>query len=411
MSHTRRAALALYAGATLAFAMLPAASLAASGKTLAYFMAGNGSSNAYLIDWKPSRAKATVTSSLGTQPGSFTDDGTQKLITLAAPLSVTYANLDDCGLDIQQRSDTRQVVVRDLAGGVSQVVEIGTVTNIGGCQDGLVTPFGAPTDPGTSLNRLAMTARPPVNDLVPGTQLAGFSEELPPPGDLQTSADIVTLQADGTALFQATGHAVPAAFDANQWLVFSLAGQPRAYTRVAVDTRTGGETWLKADWAGGVPTRVEQALVVKPLAGAGFGTVADASRMWNSGIFIATRKPFLFYLYRNGTGERVQQDLDLGTESRSPIDAWGFDGINLVQHRLRCGGSCSFDRTWVPLRNEGGKTRWVMESEVVVTPSGTTVAIKPRVNYYVDTGKAVPLSASVMSAGMVYLGEKPRLPR
>ena len=130
-----------------------------------------------------------------------------------------------------------------------------------------------------------------------------------------------------------------------------------------------------------------------------------------SGIFIATRKPFFFYLYKTGTGERVQKDLDLGTESRAPITSWGLDSGNLWQQRLLGGGTAQRNRSWVPLRNEGSKTHWVMESEVQVDGSGETVLIKPRVNYYLDTGKAVPPATQAMPSGMVYLGEKPKLPR
>ena len=133
--------------------------------------------------------------------------------------------------------------------------------------------------------------------------------------------------------------------------------------------------------------------------------------MWDSGIFIATRKPFFFYLYKTGTGERVQKDLDLGTESRTPITSWGLDGGNLWQQRLLGGGTIQRNRTWVPLRNEGSKTHWVMESEVQVDDTGATTLIKPRVNYYLDTGKAVPPAAQATRQGMVYLGDKPKLPR
>lgn len=404
-----RRALTLGATAALLAVGLPATAAAAGTKSIAYYMPGDGTSTAYLIDWQP-RARARVVAGQGVQSGAVADSGSQKLITLDAALSTTYGNVDSCGEDIQQRSDTQQVVVRDLPGAISQIVEIGTITNIGGCEDGLVTPFGAPGDAGASKKRLAMNARPSVADMVPGVQIAGPSEEAWAPGDIAVAQDVITLGA-GTATFQATGDAYTAAFSPDQWLVFSLAGFQRAYTRVEVDSKTGGETWLKADWVGGSPVQVESALFIKPAAGAGFGTMTQAARMWDSGIFIATRKPFFFYLYKTGTGERVQKDLDLGTESRTLINAWGLDGGNLWQQRLLGGGTIQRNRTWVPLRNEGSKTRWVMESEVQVDGSGETVLIKPRVNYYLDTGKAVPPAVQSTRTGMVYLGEKPKLPR
>lgn len=408
MTFSRRA-LALGATAALLAAGLPGAALAAGTKSVAYFMPGDGTTTAYLIDWQ-ARSRARVVSGQGAQAGSVADNGTQKLVTLDGPLSNTYDTYDSCDNFIQQRQDTLQMVVRDLPGGVSQIVEIGTITNLGGCEDGLVTPFGTPDDAGASKKRLSMSARPSVADLVPGSQIAGPSEEAWAPGDMATAQDVVTLGA-GTATFQASGHSVPAAFSPDQWLVFSLPGFQRAYTRVEVDARTGGETWLRADWAAGAPTRVESALFVKPAGGAGFGTAAQAARMWDSGIFIATRKPFFFYLYKTGTGERVQKDLDLGTEWRTPIAAWWLDGGNLWQQRLLGGGTIQRNRTWVPLRNEGSKTHWVMESEVQVDGSDVTTVIKPRVNYYLDTGKAVPPAVQASRAGMVYLGGKPALAR
>ena len=132
------------------------------------------------------------------------------------------------------------------------------------------------------------------------------------------------------------------------------------------------------------------------LLGAGFGTMMQASRMWDSGIFIATRKPFFFYLYKTGTGERVQKDLDLGTESRTLINAWGLDGGNLWQQRLLGGGTIQRNRTWVPLRNEGSKTHWVMESEVQVDGSGETVLISGATGMF---GSAAVALALAMGAG------------
>lgn len=407
--NTSRRLFGLCAAAALVAAAVPGSAVAAAAKSTAYYGVGIGTSAAYLVDWLPKK-KVRVALSQGAATGTFSDDGTQKLISFTSPISATVDSFDDCGEPIQQRTDLQQLVVRDLAGGAAQVVEMGVVVNIGGCQDGLTVPYGSPTDPGLGLSRLAMTARPPVSDLTPGTQVAGFSEDVLLPGEVTVAEDVVTFQA-GSMQFQSTGHVVPAAFDANQWLVLDLPGFQRAYTRLAVDAKTGGETWLLADWAGGQAQRVESRLLVKTAAGAGFGTVTQASRMWESGIFVNTRTPFFFYLYKNGTGERVQKDLDLGTESRVPIDSWGFDGLNLVQTRAFGGGVRH--RNWVPLRNQGTKFRWVMESELIVPNVGEPFPlIKPRVNYYEDTGKAVPpAQGAKASEGMVYLNSKPKLAR
>lgn len=406
MTQTSRRMSGLAAGAALAAALLPAPALAAT-KSTAYYGVGNGSSNAYLIDWQGKTA-ARVTAAQGVRSGTVSASGGHRLITLAPPLSVSQESLDECGELIQLRTDTHQVLVRELPAAAAEVVEIGQTVNVGGCQDGLTVPFGSETDPGLSLVRVGMGARPSVTDLVPGSRIAGFSEDVATPEAAGLAEDVVTLQA-GSAQFQATGHVVPAAFDASGWLVFDLPGFQRAYTRVAVHAQTGGETWLLADWAGG-PLNVQRRLVVKPAAGAGFGSLAQASRIWESGLFTATPRPFFFHLYKNGTGERVQKDLDLGTEFRTPITAWGFDGLNLLQTRPLGGGLGH--RTWVPLRNQG-KFRWVLESEVAaLSGQEPFLFVKPRVNVYEDTGKAVPPPADAARApGMVYLNAKPALPR
>lgn len=406
MLNTSRRLVGVYAVAALLAVAVPASAIAAT-RSYAYFAIGDGSSTAYLIDWLP-KGRASVVAQIGAQAGTVSDDGTQKTITFDTPLSFSFDNFDECGLAIQQRHEVRQLVVRTLAAGTTQFVEMGAVVNVGGCQDGRAEPFGAPTDEGRSLKRMAMSARPAVADLVPGTEIAGFSEEATqPPGFASLTEDVVTLQS-GSAQFHRSGTVVPAAFDANKWLVFSFPGFQRAYTRLVVDAKTGGETWLLADWAGGQPQRVEERLLVKAAAGAGFGTVAETSRMWESGLFINTQRPFFFYFYKNGTGERVQKDLDLGTEVRLPV-TWGFDGLNLVQ--LRVSGPFQYRRTWEPLRNQG-KFRWVMESETL-TPDGDEplVQIKPRVNYYEDTGKAVPPAQASQAKGMDYLNSKPQLAR
>jgi len=382
-----RRSLIRVAALALAACGLPGLALAAT-RPVAYYQVGQGSHYAYLVEWK-GPDKARVVNPNGAQPGGVSDNGTQKLVTLNAPLSATFDTVDSCDLPIQQRQDTHQLVVRDLQAGVSEMVEIGTLTNIGGCEDGLVTPFGSQNDPGTPMKRLPMKARPSMGDLVPGLQIAGPSEDPPwTPFGLTGAQDVITLGV-GTATFQATGHSFPVSLSADQWLVFGLAGFERAYTRLELDAKTGGEAWLMADWSSGRATRVETALFVKPLAGAGFGSVAQASRMWESGLFIDSPVlRFSIHLYKNGTGERVQQNLETGDEFRSPISSWGFEGQSLVQRRVFDGGF-SFDRTWAPLRNQG-KVRWVMESELFVDNGDSFVNIAPRVNYYVDTGKAVP---------------------
>lgn len=349
------------------------------------------SNQAYQFDWRG--AIATVVATQGRTEATVATAGLQRLATLAAPFSAVFDSGDpDCPDQfVQTRRDVLQLAVTRLSGtenrGSSKVVEIGTDTTLGGCNDGRVVPFGAPTDEGFATRHLAASLRPSMADLVPGVALAGPSDQ---PG-LETfpAADVVTVQA-GAWQFPTSGGVYPMAMSGG-WAVLGLAGGERAYTRFAVD-RNGAETWIAADWAAGEPQRVFRTLMVKPAPGAGFGTPRQAARVWQSGLFIGTNTPFYFHLYRGGTGERVSQDLLAGTESRQPI-TWGFAGSNLETVRTFGDGSTG-RRTWVPLRNSGS-SRFVMESEVRSFTDGTVFPfVQPRVNFYVDEGAATPPPAA-----------------
>lgn len=378
----------LLAGVALIAATAPVSTLAAT-KSIAYHGFSDGARTAYLIDWLP-HGRARVVAGLGAGPGTITDDGNQKTIGFDIPLSELFEDVDECGLPIQTRHEVRQLVVRNLPAAVTQFVELGARINVGGCQDGLEVPFGSPSDSGVSLTRLAMSARPPMDDIVPGTQIAGFSEEGPQHPSGYLAEDVVTLLA-GNGQFHRSGNVVPAALDADKWLVFSFPGFQRAYTRLAIDAKTGGESWLVADWAADSPQRVQDLLVVKPAAGAGFGDVKRASRVWDSGMFRNSEVlRSATHLYKDGTGERVTRRLGQDLETRDPIDAWEFDGLNIVQQRSTADGQLVHLRTWMPLRNQGSKVRWVLEEETRRLNDEPFPGIKPRVTFYIDTGKAVP---------------------
>jgi hypothetical protein len=293
------------------------------------------------------------------------------------------------GEQVQVRQDTRQIGVTRTSGtesrGTSSVVSLGTITTLTGCNAGRVEPFGSLADPGFETLHLAMSLRPSIADLTPGTTIAGPSEDETSDIGQFPAADLMTVQA-GSALFAATGNMRPLT-TADGWLVLGLDAGQRAYTRFSVDRRTGSEAWIAAAWAAGLPTRVVQTRMVKPDAAASFGTVRQASRMWESGLNLGTNTPFYYYLYRDGTGQRVFKDLAAGTESRSPL-TWAFNGPNIETYRSI--GPNTGTRTWKPLRNSG-TTRFVMEDEVLLLPDGTpSPFIKPRVNFYVDTGAATP---------------------
>ncbi len=364
---------------------------------VSYLPTTRGLFDAYLVEWLPGN-RAQLVGFFGTRGGSVGASGTQRVVTLDAPFTqvLPAGEPDACGEFPDQQQDTLQVAVNQVSGndrrGSVAIVTLGTLTNLTGCEAGRVTPFGALTDPGTPMNNLALALRPAVTDLVPGVALAGPSEEsralFNPP-----AADVVTLQAGGLGLFARTGSVRPVAFTADHWLVVTLAdGSQHGYARIAVDRRTGAETWLDAEWSGGAPLSVQQVLMVKPAAGAGFGSLRQTTRHWESGLFIGSASPFFIDLYRDGTGARILVDASTGGESRTPI-TWAYGGgtpASVVQRRLLGGGTVTGERTWVPLAN-AGRNHFVMEDEVFIdSAGGVSTLFRPRVNFYVDQGAATP---------------------
>lgn len=363
------------------------AASAASAAPVLHVGETRGNNQAYQFDWRGTAA--TVIATQGRTEATVATFGTQRQATLATPFSQTFETSDpDCpDLAVEVRRDVLILSVTRLSGtenrGTSKVVEVGEETTLSGCNAGRVVPFGNPGDAGFATRHLAASLRPSMSDLVAGVSLAGPSDQ---PGlDTFAAADVVSIGA-GTWTFPASGATYGVGM-VDGWAVLGLAGGERGYTRFAVD-RNGAETWIAADWAAGQPQRLFRTLMVKPAAGAGFGTPRQAARVWQSGLFIGSNTPFFFHLYRGGTGERVSQDLLAGTETRLPI-TWGFSGSNLLTQRTFGDGSTG-TRTWVPLRNSG-TSRFVMESEVRTLTSGTVVPfIAPRVNFYVDEGASTP---------------------
>lgn len=347
------------------------------------------STSAYLIDWRPA-GRVTFVDAQGRREGRYTTAGSQRVITLEAPLQFAYNAIDpDCPEAPQAfRVDVHQVGITRTAGterrGESSLAQAGILHTLTGCNAGREQPWGSLSGPGLPTRHLDAALRPSIADLAPGVVIAGPSEDVTP-GEMYPAADLMTVE-PGAGRFAATGNAHPLS-TVDGWLVLDLPGRQRAYTRVGVD-RHGGESWLRADWSDGQPQTVAQAWMVKPEAGAGFGSLRQASRMWASGSTLgSTLTTFAIHLYPDGSGVRVAVDVPSGTENRQPI-TWAFDGNDIVQWRSSGGGIG--ERTWQPLRNSGTR-RFLMETEVRRMPDGSVQPfIKPRVNFYVDTGPAVP---------------------
>lgn len=399
-------------GLAVAGLLVASAAQAAIPETV-YYTPAHGTLATYLLS-EPSTGRAKVTDPQGNYRGSLTDDGTLRVVSFDTPPS-TISTLfpDSCGNPYQLSRQVNQLAFRQVAGtlraGEAAVIEVGVETVLDGCDAGTTTPFGSLSDAGFPVAYRTMNNRAPMTDVVAGAQFAGFVESAVNPDVPFPTQDIGTLLAGNQLRFETTGTVVPAAIDAKGWLVLSMPGFQRGFTRLVVDKSTGAETWLEAEFVSGKPATIKERLFTKPLAGAGFGSRSAAARIWESGLFVGTNNPFFFWLYRDFTGERVSQTIDPPTEVRQPI-TWAFDGLNIVQTRTPPDGSVR-TRTWKPIANVG-KNRWVMESEQILFPDGQLVdLILPRVNFYVDRGAATPPTARKAQKQPAKAAERGAAPR
>ena len=355
-----------------------------------YFTPDYGSTSTYLVNWT-SATRARVMDPVGSYRGDLSDDGSQRVVSFDSPPSSTVTLFpDSCGNPYTATRQVNQLVFRQVSGSPraasSAIVEIGTETALDGCDAGTVLPFGSLTDAGFPVAHRAMNNRAPMTDVVDGVQLAGLVEAPSDPLVPFPAQDIASLLPGQQLRFEGTGTVVPGVLNADGWLVLSMPGFTRAYTRLVVDGATGAETWLESAWVNGKPATARELLLTKPLAGAGFGNTKAAAHVWESGLFLGANNPFFFWLYRDFTGERVSQTLSPPTETRQPI-TWAFDGLNIATTRTPADGTVRV-RTWKPIANVG-KNRWIMESETIRFPDGSVVdLILPRVNFYVDRGVA-----------------------
>ncbi len=348
---------------------------------------------AYLVDWNTARHTAHVTETLGQSDATYTDDGTQRLVTLATPITLSTDTFDDCGQAITQTNTLNQLVFRPVSGtakkGTAQVVEIGTITNVGGCAPG-TTPYGAPTDAGTTTSLLDMTLRASIADLGPGAQLAGMSETTAAAVDYpSTLVEQVVTFGPGTVTFNGTGDVVSKS-KSNGWIVLDFGSFERGYTRLTRDATSGLETWLGALWVNGAPANVQNLLMVEPNAAAGFGTRNQAAHSWFEALFQNQDPLPYFDLYQDLTGGFIYRSATDGSvQSTMPL-TWGFIGADIRIKRSYDFTVNYRQRTWVPLANYG-KNHFVMENEDLYDAAGNFqyTIILPRVNYYVDQGKAI----------------------
>ena len=355
----------------------------------------------YVITWNPASHTAHIAETFGVADGTYTDDGTTRVVTLLQPIVTTDYKIDCNGNTIAQTDDTLQLVFRTTSGtpdrGTTQVAPIGITTDIGGCTPGLVTHYGSVTDTGFTLNRLAMRLRASMDDLRPGAQLAGMSEvALDQPGDGATlSADITTF-GEHDVRFSATGDRFNFRRTDDGWLVVDFGTFQRGYTRLTRDERSGEEIWLASEWTNGAPGVIDMSEMVTPRRDAGFGGVNKASRDWASGIFLNSAEPASFDLHDDGSGVRISSSTDGSPPVLTPF-TWSESGAQLLSRVTASDGSYSL-RTWTPVANDG-RNHFVIESESAYDASGNLqfVLIAPRVNFLVDDGKSVETASAAVT--------------
>ena len=382
--------LALRAAAAAVVAASITGAQAAPKSTVSY-VADFADTLAVLVDWNTTHATAHVTVNNGASAGTYTDDGTQRLVTLSSPISETFPYVDICGNTVNQTTTLDQVVFRPVSGtprsGTAQVVEIGTITNDAGCEAG-TTPFGSPTDAGVTTTLLDMTLRASTADLGPGAQLAGMTETSLATLDFgYQAAQQIASFGTGNLRFADTGDVVPATV-VDGWYVLSFAdGHQTGFTRLTRNATSGIESWLSAPWQAGAPARVQHTLMTQPNAAAGFGTRNQASRHWEEGLFKGSTTLAWFDLYRDLTGAFITETS--GATSSQPA-TWRFVGANIQIKRSSNFANGWRQRSWIPIANDG-KNHFVMESEDLYDGAGNFLGnnILTRVNYYVDEGKSV----------------------
>ncbi|MEO5685765.1 MAG: hypothetical protein ABIR54_00245 [Burkholderiaceae bacterium] len=366
---------------------------AASQQTLSY--TGDPSfTAAWIVDWNAANHTARLVEYLGASSGTYTDDGTLRVLTLATPIVTTQTTGDCNGLPMTQSVELRQLAVRHVSGGLhkggAQLIEIGSTTDQGGCTPGWVTPYGSTSDAGTTTSYLDMDDRPSMDDLGHGATLAGMSDTDPTglSDSVQLAARTVTF-AHRAVTFSNSGAAVPRDV-VDGWFVLDFGTFQRGYTRLSVDPHTHAEIWLGAAWSNGAPASIFQTLMVQPNAAAGFGGHNAQAHVWDSGLFLKSDYRTDLALYTDGTGAFEQREADATLDATTPA-RWAAVGANLVISRSNNPTSYYYLRTWVPIANYG-KAHFVFESEDshnldvgIVSPH-----IVQRVNFYVDEGKATP---------------------
>jgi hypothetical protein len=346
----------LLVGAIASFVMSSAASAAAT----VYF----GLGKAYVLDLEKQGRTAHVATTLGAADGTYVDADSTRTITLANPIkaSIDY-QVPGCFIPGTADRYIQQVIFRQEGGtprrGQSAVVDIGFDIITAGCNVGARVPFGSPSDAGVSLSHLAMTARPSMKNVRPGTTWAGlhWSPYVPLPAPF-VIADAVDYLSTGEVRFLSSGLLVSSTMTADGWWALSLARGERRYTRLTKPDDTGGELWLFGDFADGRLKWAHAWWVIRRDATAAFGDVVAVSRQWAD-----QRDPGHVYtnLYPDLTADRYIFSTQSSTWWRDIGWKWTVSANEVSMRKTLPNGPLL--RTWSPIKTDSGY-QWVLDQTV-----------------------------------------------
>lgn len=397
---TRLPPLALAAG------MLVALPTQAAFERTGYYIAQYGIADGHIVEWDTGRGVAKRTDDKGVVTATFTQDAAgQRTLTLDVPRTYDHENTDTCG----QLATVREVTTGYTYAAVgapreldnTRLATLGYTFWVTGCMAG--TREDWPAVSYTYAGR-PMRARLPLSEIGPGSRLAGFSEEavamdasgafLP---TFPSQDTVVFSGLPGMATFERSGHSYPVRLEADGWMVFSLPGGERAYTRMSLGPQPGSQIWLYADLVSGQAQWMRQTTMATPQPGASFDTARQSARYWLSPI--ESSDPALRYfgwqLRPDGSGFSCIGPEPAAGFCVTPLLSWRYDGDITIDRSWR-GGTQLRQRHWQALARQDG-TQWVMEREDLYNLDGSYAGpfIAPRVIGYTDMGFA---GGGVMSA-------------
>lgn len=371
----------------------------------AYFNPSLGYLGGQVVRWDTDSQTALLVNESGARQGSYTVVGARRRLVVDPPFAADSYVFDSCGNQALARDLTDIFLIGidsgDVSQGTSQVNAVGRRQFLTGCDAGQTEPIGSEDDPGYTMSHLAMALAPGMSDLKKGRRLAG-PQEAPLNGAAlwQLAQEVVSFPDRRHVRFERSGQTYARSTHPDGWMVVSLPSGPRGFLRLAVDSKTGAETWLVADMVDGQPAWVSKSEMVMADAAPTWGGTSGVSRNWR----LSWDYAFMEYrLYPDQTGVRYFYRDDIV----QPL-SWGLADERVTLTR----DSRSFQsvRHWTPLARKG-RFQWVMEDDTWTYTDGGTYVIAPRVVMYKDMGAGTPPAASRVAAPERELPQRHRAAR